>query len=329
MNAQIQNIEHLDDFRIKTTLGITLIALLLLTPFSINNFLQDRLILGIGSMSIVILCAINAWNCIHNRYYSSLIFLCLVPEVIFFLVIAFREQGAIITYWCYPAVLSFYFMLPERQAWISNIIFLGIIFPQAWGILEQAFMLRFVVTILGVSAFSAMFLRVITVQQEVLKTHAVIDPLTGLLNRRTLNDKFELIIQQNRRTGVPMTIVILDLDEFKMVNDKLGHNYGDKVLRGVGEFLHNRIHRRTDCVFRMGGEEFLVLLYNTDLENGRQVAEELCSGIASLALLADHPVTVSIGVATLMSSDDYESWMKRCDENLYKAKEGGRNMVVS
>ncbi len=329
MDNKIENIEHLADFRIKTTLGVTLIALLLLIPFTINNFLQDRLILGLGSLTIVILCAVNAWTCIRNRYYSSLIFLFLVPAVIFFLVMAFREQGAIITYWCYLAVLSFYFMLPERQAWISNIIFLGIIFPQAWGVLEQAFMIRFVVTILGVSAFSAMFVRVITEQQEILKTHAVIDPLTGLLNRTTLNDTFELIIQQNRRSGVPMTIAVLDIDKFKMVNDRFGHNRGDKVLRGIAELLHKRIHRRADSVFRMGGEEFLVLLYNTDIANGRQVAEELRSEIEKLDLIPDHPVTVSIGIATLMSSDDHESWMKRCDENLYKAKEGGRNMVVS
>jgi diguanylate cyclase (GGDEF)-like protein len=329
MDNQIQNVEHLADFRIKTTLGVTLIALLLLTPFTINNFLQDRLILGLASLTILILCAANAWTCIRNRYYSSLIFLFLVPAVIFFLVMAFREQGAFISYWCYLAVLSFYFMLPERQAWISNIIFLSIIFPQAWGILEQAFMLRFVVTILGVSAFSAMFVRVITAQQEILKMHAVIDPLTGLLNRTTLNDTFEVIIQQNRRTGVPMTIAVLDIDKFKVVNDKFGHNRGDKVLRGIAEFLHKRIHRRTDSVFRMGGEEFLVLLYNTNIENGRQVAEELRSDIESLNLIPDHPITVSIGIATLMSSDDQESWLKRCDENLYKAKEGGRNMVVS
>ena len=70
-------------------------------------------------------------------------------------------------------------------------------------------------------------------------------------------------------------------------------------------------------------------MYNTNIENGRQVAEELRSEIEKLDLIPDHPVTVSIGVATLMSSDDHESWMKRCDENLYKAKQGGRNMVVS
>ena len=325
----MQNTEHLANYRIKSTFGVSIITIFILIPFSINNFLQDRYILGIGSVAVIVFCAANAWFCIQKRYYPSLIYFGLIPAVTIFLIFAFRQQGSVISFWCYPVVLGIYFMLREKQAWISNIIFLGIIFIQAWGILDQAFMIRFVVTILGVSAFSAMFMRVITAQQEMLSKQAVTDPLTGLLNRTTLNDTFELMIRQNRRTGAPMTIAVLDIDKFKMVNDKFGHNRGDKVLRGIADFLHKRIHRSTDSVFRMGGEEFLVLLYNTNIENGRQVAEEIRSDIESLNLIPDYPITVSIGIATLMSSDDQESWLQRCDENLYKAKEGGRNMVAS
>ena len=126
-----------------------------------------------------------------------------------------------------------------------------------------------------------------------------------------------------------MTLAVLDIDHFKMINDKLGHSSGDDVLRGVGEFLLKRIRRRTDKVFRIGGEEFLVLLYDTDIEHGRQVAEELCSGFASLSLLPDRPVTISIGVAALQTGEAWEDWMKRGDENLYQAKLDGRNRVVA
>jgi diguanylate cyclase (GGDEF)-like protein len=126
-----------------------------------------------------------------------------------------------------------------------------------------------------------------------------------------------------------MTLAVLDLDHFKMINDQLGHGSGDEVLRGVGEFLLKHIRRRTDKVFRIGGEEFLVLLYDTDIDHGRQFAEELCSGLASFPLLPGRPVTVSIGVAALQSGEDWDDWMKRCDENLYQAKLRGRNRVVS
>lgn len=329
MSIQTQKIEHLVDFRIKSTLGITIITLFILTPFLINNFLQNRYMLGIGSVIIAIFCVANVWNCIRKRYYPLLILLGLLPAITIFLVIAFRTQGAYIAFWCYPALLGFYFMLPERQAWIANIVFLGTILPQAWVILEQPFMIRFVVTILGVSAFSAMFVRVITSQHKILETQAVTDPLTGLFNRTTLIETFEQVIQQNHRTGTPMTIAVLDIDHFKMINDELGHNSGDDVLRGVGEFFLKRIRRRTDKVFRIGGEEFLVLLYDTNIEHGRQVAEELCSEFASLPLLPNRPVTISIGVATLQPGEDWEDWIKRCDEKLYQAKLDGRNRVIA
>jgi len=181
---------------------------------------------------------------------------------------------------------------------------------------------------LGVCAFSVMFVRIITTQHKLLTTQAVTDPLTGLFNRMTLDDTFEEVIQQNRRTGTPMTIALLDIDDFKLVNDELGHNVGDDILRGAGDFLLNRIRRRTDKVFRIGGEEFLVLFYDTDIEHGRRVAEELCNGFASLSLLHEHPVTVSIGVAALQTGEDWKSWMSRCDQELYKAKSAGRNRVA-
>jgi len=305
---------------------VAIIALFILTPFSINNFIQSRFLLGVGSSVVVILCAINAWNCFRENYRSSLIFWGLVPVVTLFLVLALRQQGMVVTYWSYPAVLSFYFMLPKRQAWIANLIFLAFILPQAWLILEPDFMFRFAFTTLAVSGFSALFVKVIADQQAALEQHIVTDPLTGLFNRLLLEDLLEQTIHQNNRTATPMTLVEFDVDHFKVINDTLGHAEGDKVLRGIGEFFKTRV-RRADKAFRIGGEEFLILLYDTDAEAGKRLATELCSAIASLKLLPYSTVTVSAGVATLEPGEHWEEWMRRCDENLYQAKKDGRNRV--
>lgn len=328
VNIQIQKQQLISDFRIKSTLGVAIIALILLTPFSINNFYQDRDLLGAGSLAVVALCAMNAWNCIHHRYYPVFIFSSMVPAIIVFLVIAFREQGIISVFWCYPAVLAFYFILPERLAWIANIILICIIFPQAWHVIELPLVFRFGVTILAVSAFSALFIRVITDQQRMLEVQAITDPLTGLYNRTLLHDTLEDMVHQYDRSGTPMTLVELDLDDFKEINDEFGHDAGDRVLRGIGEFLNSRV-RGTDKVYRVGGEEFLVLLFNTDLESGLEVAEELRSKLASLTLHPDRAVTASVGVATLQAGESQMEWVKRCDVNLYQAKSSGRNRVVS
>jgi hypothetical protein len=176
LNARLQTIDSTPDFRVKTTLGVAVIALIILTPFSINNFIQGRLILGIGSLAIVAACAVNAWYCARNRYHPSLAFWGLVPTISLFLVFALREQGDIVIFWAYPSLLGFYFMLPERRAWFANAIFLGITYPQAWAVLEPSYLIRFVMTSLAVSAFSAMFLRVITRQQDMLAKQATTDP---------------------------------------------------------------------------------------------------------------------------------------------------------
>jgi diguanylate cyclase (GGDEF)-like protein len=187
---------------------------------------------------------------------------------------------------------------------------------------------RVAATLLAVSAFSALFIRVITAQQRKLQALVITDPLTGLLNRTLLNDTLAQAIQHNARSGVPMTLASLDLDHFKAINDTLGHDAGDAVLRGVGELLRKRV-RRVDKLFRPGGEEFLALFYGANSENGKHLAEELRHAIATHELLPGHTVTVSIGVATLLPGEDQTKWMKRSDENLYHAKARGRNQVVA
>ncbi|MCG6873637.1 MAG: GGDEF domain-containing protein [Betaproteobacteria bacterium] len=328
MTLQTDKPGRASDFRGKATQGVALAALVLLTPFSLNNFYQGRYILGAGSLAIVAILAASAWGVSRGRDYSSLTLLGLVPAVVFFLAFALRKQGIIGALWCYPAVISFYFMLPERKAWIANAVLLAVALPQAWGALEAPLAARVAATLLAVSAFSAIFVRVIIDQQRRLEAQAITDPLTGLSNRTTLRAALEQAIQQSSRTRTPMTLVALDLDRFKSINDSLGHDAGDSVLRAVGDLLHRRI-RRADKVFRLGGEEFLALLYGTNEENGRRVAEELRGAVASLALLPDRPVTVSIGVATLRPDESWIEWMKRSDENLYRAKASGRDRVAA
>jgi len=328
MDPPAQKFGHEVDFRRKTTLGVALVGLLFLTPFAINNFFQGRHFLGAGSLAIVAILAVNAWGISRGRYYPSLTSLVLVPAILFFLVLSVRTQGIVGALWCYPAVLAFYFMLPERKAWIANVFLLGLALPQVWGVVELSLAARVAVTLLAVSVFSAIFIRVITDQQEKLQAQAVMDPLTGLLNRTLLRESLEQAVMQSIRSGVPMTLVNLDIDHFKAINDSLGHDAGDTVLQGMGEVFLKRV-RRVDKLFRQGGEEFLALLYGTDWENGQRVAEDLRYAIASYAFLPDCPVTVSVGVATLLPGEDWRKWMKRSDDNLYRAKSGGRNQVVA
>ncbi len=185
------NPDYASDFRSKATLGVAVAALFLLTPFSVNNFIQGRYVLGAGSLAIVAILAANAWSIRRMRDYSALTLLALVPAVLFFLILSLRSQGIVGALWCYPAVISFYFMLPERKAWVANAVLLAVTIPQAWVVLETPLAARVVATLLAVSVFSAIFVRVIIDQQVRLQALASTDSLTGLSNRTLLRATLE------------------------------------------------------------------------------------------------------------------------------------------
>lgn len=326
MRQQTLDIEHARDFRRKSSMGVALTALITLTPFAAYNFMQGRQVFGIGALVIVLVLNFNAWSISRGRYHPVLTLLGLVPAMSGFLAYTIHDQGMIGVLWCYPVLLSYYFMLPERMAWIANAILLSMVLPQAWASIDHPLAARVLATLVATSAFSAIFIRVISVQQEQMHALAVTDPLTGLANRVLLDATIDQVIGQSARTQTAMALVTIDLDHFKNINDTLGHPAGDAVLRGVGELLGNRV-RRSDKVFRLGGEEFLVLLYNTDLENACRLAEELRLAVEAYPLLPDRAVTASLGVARLAPDEDARSWMKRADDKLYQAKAAGRNRV--
>lgn len=315
------------DFRRLSTLGVALSALVLLTPFSVNNFIQGHALLGAGSVLIIALLALYAWGILRGIYHPVLTFLTLGPAIIFFLNLSISTQGIIGILWCYPAVIAFCFIFPERAAWVAIGILLAVVIYHSLQVVPFPVAVRVVVSLLAVSIFSTVFVRVITKQQRKLEVLATTDALTGLGNRTLLTKTLEQAVEQCRRSDTGLTVVAIDIDDFKNINDTYGHATGDRILRAVGDLLLKRV-RRSDYTFRMGGEEFLVVLTNTGAEDGRRVAEELRCAIEGSSFLPDERLTASMGVATLRPDEDWSTLVKRSDENLYVAKSGGRNRVV-
>jgi diguanylate cyclase (GGDEF)-like protein len=154
------------------------------------------------------------------------------------------------------------------------------------------------------------------------------DPLTGLLNRRQFDVMMEREFAAARRHGLPLTGVMMDLDHFKSINDRYGHDVGDLVLVSVAQCLQDQ-SRREDIVARFGGEEFFLLLPNTPIQAALGVCERMRKTIEELRFPeVNHPVTASFGVTALMPSDTPQTLIKRADQALYRAKAEGRNRVV-
>jgi diguanylate cyclase (GGDEF)-like protein len=157
---------------------------------------------------------------------------------------------------------------------------------------------------------------------------AVLDPLTGLLNRASLDSRATEIEQQARLTSGPVSVVILDLDGFKQINDEHGHERGDAVLRDTAEEIRKAL-RSYELVYRIGGEEFLLLLPGVDLDEGVEIAERVRSAVAG-ARPGDLELTLSAGVATASGSDvRYSHLFREADAALLRAKREGRDRLVT
>ncbi|MCW2714253.1 MAG: response regulator receiver modulated diguanylate cyclase [Frankiales bacterium] len=156
------------------------------------------------------------------------------------------------------------------------------------------------------------------------------DHLTGLHNRRHLDEQLHGMLSSSRRHGVPLTVLIIDVDHFKRVNDTAGHPAGDAVLQEVASRLVTSV-RDEDVIGRWGGEEFLVLAPHTDLLGGQALAERLRLGVAACPVVVGETaldITVSVGGATVGERGDANTGggvLQLADANLYAAKEGGRN----
>lgn len=157
---------------------------------------------------------------------------------------------------------------------------------------------------------------------------AAYDALTGLANRRSGSRAVQQAVARAKRSDAPLSVLMVDLDRFKQINDTLGHEAGDRVLAVVGNVLPGGVRLGDQCV-RWGGEEFLVLLPDTAAAGGELVAHKLRALIGGLAIPGvPHGISASIGVASLAPSDaDPESLLRRADQAMYAAKHSGRNAV--
>jgi diguanylate cyclase (GGDEF)-like protein/PAS domain S-box-containing protein len=168
--------------------------------------------------------------------------------------------------------------------------------------------------------------------QDQLREQATHDSLTGLYNRRFMAEILEKEISQALRNNLPVSLVMIDIDHFKGLNDNLGHKAGDEMLCKMCDLLATRC-RKGDYVCRFGGEEFLVLMPGAPLEIGLQRAEEWRHGVEELPAPGDHPdlhITISLGAAVLPEDGkDSSTLLQAVDQALYKAKAAGRNCVCS
>jgi diguanylate cyclase (GGDEF)-like protein/PAS domain S-box-containing protein len=162
---------------------------------------------------------------------------------------------------------------------------------------------------------------------ELLKEQSMTDELTKLYNRKAYNLKLNEMLSEYKRYKTVFSLLMFDIDHFKVINDTHGHALGDEVLIKLSKVVKSII-RSEDHLFRIGGEEFTVLLSKTNLEHAKQIAEKIRKTVEQRDdILKNASVTISIGIAEVRESDSIDSIFVRADNNLYYAKENGRNQI--
>ena len=160
-----------------------------------------------------------------------------------------------------------------------------------------------------------------------LRELSITDPLTGVGNRRFFMERLRQELHRSERTCRAFVLLMIDLDHFKLVNDRFGHQRGDEVLARCADILVQNV-RKTDLVARYGGEEFCILLPETNEKRGTLVAGKLRSAVEKMTCNTKAPITVSIGVAEWAQEDTRDDLLRRADQAMYGAKKRGRNCVV-
>ena len=165
-------------------------------------------------------------------------------------------------------------------------------------------------------------------EYEDLYEQASHDSLTGLVNRRVFDERIGPVLAQSTRNGHSVTLACMDLDKFKDINDTYGHAVGDMVLQKVASTM-NRMVRSCDVLARMGGDEFMLIMPDTNIEAAKILADRLCKSIGNLNLspLDKGKIGISIGLVEWNQQLDKKEWIRKADEALYRAKSDGRSRV--
>lgn len=294
-------------------------------PFTILRFTNGDIVLAVIDASLVIgvvLIAAYVWITRKVRLPSIVLTLFYLSGVI---AAIYVSRGALV-YWAYPGMLASFFLLKPKEAAVVNALLILILLPLLLREMNSVTVPSILVTLILNTAFSFIFARKMELQHRKLETMATRDALTGAGNRRLFDEKIEDCLNYFERNQVPAALILLDIDHFKRVNDEFGHGKGDEVLVGLVEILRTRL-RAVDGIYRIGGEEFAVVIYPADVDPVIEVAESLRRLVEQSRLLTDSPITISLGISICGTGDDAQIWVERADKALYRAKNGGRNQV--
>jgi len=318
--------DALSGHREKILFRIAVVSAALLAPFGVNNLFIDRVPLGLAILATVAVLVLDA-VAIHRGRKPPVPFELLLVPVAVAVALLLRTQPLYGVLWTYPAILFSYFVLSRPMAIPVSLGLLACTTGMVYVYVDGGTAVRVFASLLLTIVIVNIILGVVNDLHARLVAQTITDPLTGAYNRRHMEASLDDVIERQRRSHAPAALLLIDIDHFKQINDRFGHAAGDTVLRTVVALVADRV-RRLDRLFRIGGDEFLLLLPDADIAAALTVAEDLRLLVAETRIPGTDRVTVSIGLATLGAGQQMDEWMQAADGALYAAKQRGRNCVA-
>jgi len=312
-------------FRNRNMMILGWVFIPLLFPFAVKNIIQGQYLLGVLTALTMVIALLNSIS-IKKKDRE------LLPSWIAFLFIysvllyAITSTGDSALFWFYPFFFVVFFLYEPFVARIEVITAFVILVPYTYYLFGFDLAIRFSFSLFMLCFYCDLLVGIQTRLQDRMTELVIRDSLTSAFNRRHMNSCIQTAIEEAKRGLGPVSLLMLDIDHFKNINDSFGHESGDQVLKQLVSILHKR-QRRIDYVFRAGGEEFVVMLRNTELKEAVLLAEELRNNVEEEEWIEDQKVTISLGAAQYQSGESADDWLKRADDQMYEAKKQGRNRV--
>lgn len=314
------------DFHLSIVCILGFVATGAVSPFLVYRALKGQWAIFFIDLAMIALAggiAIYAWR---TRKSEAAAMLMATTICCGFVLTAFKNSS-VSPYWLYCIVLFAFSLVPPRQAVLLSLFSFSAVVIQPNIFAESVQKVTFIATFFATTLFSFIFAKRNEYQRQALIELAKTDVLTDIGNRRAFIEEFAIALANTNRQSQTTALAIFDIDHFKMINDNYGHEVGDEVLVKITHLIKKNL-RPNDRIFRVGGEEFCLLIQNTDQQTVENNINRIREILAGTALICAHQVTLSAGVTHVIKNDTLEACLKRADDALYTAKNNGRNRVI-
>lgn len=317
--------------RLNEDLDLSLITLFsILSIFVFTPFFLYRLALGemFGALGngalVVLLVSIGAYCWITGRTTGARYLIVLVIAVAAVVMVVYVGHYP---YWLFPTVLTIFLLVNWRAALPVNVLIMLVVVFASERLGTPVGRVSFAASMALVAAFSTIFVAHTNFHRMRLSELLDRDPLTDALNRRGMGAQLTKTLNDHRDYGNSCALAVLDIDNFKKINDLYGHAAGDRVLTAFARRVMGTI-RQSDQFYRVGGEEFVLKLSETGAEDAALVLAKVMQKVRETVAVAHGPLTVSIGVAMAQRGETWSQWLSRADRAMYRAKAEGKDRIV-